>query len=246
MRYILITLCAFLLIGSSPEDARKANEAYDNGEYEKAISLFKKAIDTDPDNAKLYYNLASAQAKAGNAEEAIRTFEQFKGMTDDSERRAMADYNIGNILAESKKWDQALQYYKKSLRYMSGDEDAKHNYELAERKKEEQQQQKNKQNQQNNEQQQQQQQQQNQQQQNQNQQQNNNLNQQNQQNQQQQNQQNQQNQQQQQQQQQQKSNISEAEAENILRALEQKEKDLLKKFKKQKMKSAKNTNEKDW
>ena len=179
MRYILITLCAFLLIGSSPEDARKANEAYDNGEYEKAISLFKKAIDTDPDNAKLYYNLASAQAKVGNAEEAIRTFEQFKSMTGDSEQRAMADYNIGNILAESKKWDQALQYYKKSLRYMSGDEDAKHNYELAERKKEEQQQQKNKQNQQNNDQQQQQQQQQNQQQQNQNQQQNNNQNQQN-------------------------------------------------------------------
>ncbi|HLR33294.1 MAG TPA: tetratricopeptide repeat protein [Fodinibius sp.] len=246
MRYILITLCALLLIGSSPEDARNANEAYDNGEYEKAISLFKKAIDADPDNAKLYYNLASAQAKVGNAEEAIRTFEQFKSMTGDSEQRAMADYNIGNILAESKKWDQALQYYKKSLRYMSGDEDAKHNYELAERKKEEQQQQQqNQQNQQNNDQQQQQnqdqQKQKQQQQQDQNQQQN-----QNQQDQQDQQQQNQQNQQNQQQQQSQKSNISETEAENILRALEQKEKDLLKKFKKQKMKSAKNTNEKDW
>lgn len=249
MRFILITLVAFLLMGIAPEEARKANEAYNNGDYEKAIALFKKAIDADPDDPKLFYNLASAQAKAGQSEEAIRTFEQFKNMTDDAERRAMADYDIGNILAEAKQWDQALNYYKKSLRYMAGDEDAKHNYELAKRKKNEQQNQnQNQQNQDQNQDQQNQNQDQNQQdqqQQNQNQEQN----QQQEQNQDQQNQQNQQNQQgqdQQQQQQSQQSKISQAEAEKILKALEQKEKDLLQEFKKQKMKSSKNTNEKDW
>lgn len=247
MKFILVTMTAFLLMGLAPEEARKANEAYDNGEYEKAIALFKKAIDADPDNPKLFYNLASAQAKAGNSEEAIRTFEQFKNMTDDAERRAMANYDIGNILAEAEKWDQALDYYRRSLRYMAGDEDAKHNYELAQKKKNEQQEQdgnqnqdQQNQNQQDQNQQDQQQQQQNQDQQNQNQ--NQDQDQQNQQNQE--NQQDQQDQQQQQQPQQ--SKISQADAEKILRALEQKEKDLLQEFKKQKMKSSKKTNEKDW
>lgn len=238
MRYLLITLLAFLLLGSSSKDTRKANEAYENGNYEKAIALYKKAIDAEPDNAKLFYNLASAQAKAGQSEEAIRTFEQFKSMTNDPERQAMADYDIGNIFAESQKWDQAVDRYKKALRYLTNDEDAKHNYELAKRKQEEQQQNQNQQNQQNDDQQQNQ----NQQNKNQDQQQQN----QNQDQQQEQNQQNQQQQNQQQQQQPQRSKVSKAEAEKILKALEQKEKNLLKEFKKQKMESSRNTNEKDW
>jgi Ca-activated chloride channel family protein len=240
MRYFFFALLAFLLIGASVEDARKANEAYENGNYEEAISLYKKAIDENPDNAKLYFNLASAQAKAGTSQEAVRTFEQYKSMTDNPEERAKANYNIGKVLSDSKEWDKAVDYYKKALRHIADDEDAKHNFELAKKKKKEQQKnqqdQQNQQNQQNNDQQQQQNQDQ---QQDQNQQQNEDQkNQQNQQDQQQQDQQNQQ--------QQQPQKMSKAEAEKILQALGQKEKDLLQQFKKQQTEGSKSKNEKDW
>jgi len=240
MRLLLTYFLALLMLGASLDDARKANEAYENGDYEQAVTLYKKAIDANPENAKLYFNLANAQAKAGKQKEAIRTFEQFKSMTEDPEEKAKANYNIGKVLTDAKKWDKALDYYKKSLRYMAGDEDAKHNYELVKQKEREQkQQQKNKQNQQNK----------NQDQKNnqQNKQQQNQENKQNQdqQNKQQQKQQNQQDQQKQKQQPQ-PQKMSKAEAEKILKALEQKEKDLLKKFKKQKTESSKSKNEKDW
>lgn len=236
MKRLLILVISIFLAGASIDDAREANNAYRNGDYAKAIELYKKAIEENPENTKLYYNLGNALAKEGNPEEAIRYFEQFKAMTDDPEQRAMADYNIGNIHSETKKWEKAVNSYKNSLRYQPADGDAKHNYELAIKKNEEQK------NQQNQQQQQDSQNQQNQQQQNQQQQE------QDQQNQQQNRQQQQQNEQQQQNQQQQQkpSQISKAEAEKILKALEQKEKDLLKEFKKQKTESSNSTNEKDW
>jgi len=242
MRYLLITLLAFVLMGASIDDARKANDAYDNGQYEKAISLYKKAIDADSKNAKLYFNLASAQAQAGQTQEAIRTFEQYKTMTDNAEERAKANYNIGKVFSDTKKWGRAVDYYKKSLRYMADDPDAKHNYELAKQKEKEQQKKKNQQ-QQNNQNQQNDNQQKKNQQQKQNQQ-DKNQNKQQQQNQQQQNQ--KQDKQQQKQQQPKPQKMSKAEAQKILQALEQKEKDLLKQFKKKKTKSSNSKNEKDW
>lgn len=238
MRYFLVTLLTLLLLGASLEDARKANEAYDNGNYEEAISLYKKAIDANPENAKLYFNLASAQAKAGKTQEAIRTFEQYKTMTNNPDERAKANYNIGKVLSDTKKWDKAVDYYKKSLRYMADDTDAKHNFELAKQKKKEQQKKKQQQqqNQQNNQQNNQDQQQKQKQQQKQNQNQQNKQQQQNKQNQ----------QQQKKKQQQRPQKMTKAEAEKILEALGQKEKDLLKKFKKQKTESSKSENDKDW
>lgn len=235
MKYLLTIILPLLLLGASIEDARKANKAYNNGNYEEAISLYKKAIDAEPKNAKLFFNLASAQAKAGKSQEAIRTFEQYKTMTDDPENRARANYNIGNVLAEMKKWDKAVEYYRRSLRHMSKDSDAKHNYEFAKEMKRQQKKKKQQQGKQNKQQQKKQDQQKQKKEQKQ--------------------QQNQQQQSQQQQQQQQKTKqdqqkqpqkISKAEAEKILQALEQKEKKLLKQFKKKKTESSKSKNEKDW
>lgn len=231
LKSILLVFALLVLTGASVDQAREANQAYRNGEYEKAERLYRSAINQNPEKAEFYYNLANALAKQGKRDEALRIYQKYKSMAKEPAERARADYNIGNLFAEQEKWNQAVDYYKKALRSQVMDEDAKHNYELAVKEQQDQQnqQQQNDQNQQNQDNQQQDQDQQNQQ---------------NQQNQQQQNQQNQQ--QQQQKQQQNISKISKAEAEKILQALAQKEKELLKEFKKQQTESSNKTDDKDW
>jgi tetratricopeptide (TPR) repeat protein len=46
------------------------------GEYEKAISLFKRVIELDSDNAETWYRLGSAYQSVENYPEAVATFKR--------------------------------------------------------------------------------------------------------------------------------------------------------------------------
>ena len=129
----------FLLTAFAVNDKREANEAYENGNYEQAEQLYLSAIEQDPDNARLYFNLGNAQAKQGKVEEAIQSYMEFRGLASTPEDKARAEYNIGTLLAEGKKWKPAASHFKNALKLNPDDFDAKHNFEraLAEQKKEE-------------------------------------------------------------------------------------------------------------
>lgn len=238
MRILLIIL---LLFSTAFNDkAREGNRAYERGDFETAASLYMEAIQEEPDNARLYFNLGNALAKMGKAHEAAAAWDQFKELNESPIEKSKAVYNQGNTAAEQKEWDKALKSYRDALKLNPNDLDAKHNYEMAVKQKQEQEQnqdqQQQDQNQDQNQDQQQQQQQQNQEQ---------NQDQQQQQQQQQDQNQNQDQQQQQQQPQFDPGSMTQEQARDILNALESQEKDLLKDLKKQKAPSS-YRNAKDW
>lgn len=234
-----------LLVLWMADPAREANKAYEAGDFEVAVQLYQQAIVNNPEEARLYFNLGNALAKLGRYDEAGAAYEQFKAMQENAALAARADYNTGNLLTEQQQWEAAAKKFKETLRQNPGDQQARFNYELALRKQQEQEQNQD---------------------QDQDQQQNQDKNQQQQQNQNDQQNQQQKNQEQNQDQNQQKQDqkqpndgeqkpdkqqqmqnvpISPKEAEQMLKALENKEKDLLKKLKKQKAEPPK-PNEKDW
>jgi tetratricopeptide (TPR) repeat protein len=128
----------FLLTASAVTDGREANKAYENGNYEKAEQLYLSAIEQDPDNAKLYFNLGNAQAKQGKVEDAIQSYMEFRGLAESPADKALAEYNIGTLLAEGQKWKPAATHFKNALKLNPADMDAKHNYERALGKQQEQ------------------------------------------------------------------------------------------------------------
>lgn len=235
MKYVIFLLIFVI----STDVARRANEAYEKGDYAAAEQAYLEAIRETPDDARLYFNLGNSLAQQGKFDEAVTAFEKFKDMSDSPEDRSKADYNIGNIFGNQEKWDKAAEQFRQSLRQNPEDPEAKYNYELANRllQKQEQQQQEQQQQQDQN--------QQNQddnsegeQQQSDQQQQEGDQNQQDQQqNQQNESQDQQGGEQQQQERQQAQSDMTEEEADRILNALDNKEKDLLKNYHKNKVPS---------
>ncbi len=140
-RLTLLIACFFLFSAASLNDARKANEAYKNGDFELAAQLFRQAIDQAPDDARLYFNLGNSLTELGETEEAMQAFEQYRSLTEEVERQAMADYNQGKILSDLEEYDQAIERFRDALRKNPGDADARYNYELAIKKKQEKEQQ---------------------------------------------------------------------------------------------------------
>jgi arylsulfatase A-like enzyme/Flp pilus assembly protein TadD len=71
------------LLGQEPveELAAKANEAYDAGDYEKAVELCRRAAELDPSYYEMRYNLACCLALAGRGDEAVS---ELKALTRDT------------------------------------------------------------------------------------------------------------------------------------------------------------------
>lgn len=145
---ILLMLCipgAMLMAN----DAREANAAYENGEYEKAEELFRAALEQNPEDVRLYFNLGNTLARQGEMEEAIQFYMDYRGRVTEPGKKALAEYNIGKMLADGEKWKPAASHFRNSLILNPQDADARYNYELAVKKAEEEEEQNQQQQQQN-------------------------------------------------------------------------------------------------
>lgn len=219
---------------------RKGNNNYKEGNYQQAEVEYRKALEGNPASYKADFNLGNALYKQKQYDAAAGKYSGLAEKESDTQKLGRYYYNLGNALFEKKSYRESIEAYKNALRNMPGDMDAKHNLQLALRMLNEQQQQhQNKNGQQQNKDQQKQQDsekdQQNQDQQNQNQQDKN----------QQQDQKNQESQDNSQQHQV-KGQISPEDAERILQALENEEKDVMKRVQEKKERGQKVQSDKNW
>ena len=216
---ILVTATAAAQNPSS--QVRKGNQQYENKEYSEAEKSYRRSLEKDPGSFAGNYNLGSSLYRQDKHEDAARQYLQSSASGAGKTEQARAYYNMGNALLKAGKFQESVEAYKLSLRNNPNDANAQYNlsYALAKLKQQQQQNQdKNKNQQQQKEQQQQQQQQKDQQ---------------------------QKDQQQQQQPQQQQPKISKEDAERMLEALKNDEKNLQKKkAKRYEVRSSRP--EKDW
>lgn len=234
----IVTLLTFLSINgftqSERKYIRKGNNAFEKQAYTESEINYRRAAEKSSDSYKAIFNMGDALYKQGKYQEAAEKFTSLANRELPDNKLAKAYHNLGNSLLQSDKIKESIEAYKNALKLNPNDIETKHNLTYALNKLREKEQQKNKnQNNKNNQDQ-------------------NNKNKQNQnQNQQNQNQQKQQNQQQKQdkqeeRQQPQKNRISKQDAQRLLQALENDEKELQEKLKKKKAKAKSAKSSKNW
>lgn len=254
MKYLNIILLLLLSINGFAQDNEQANDLiskgnslYKEGDFGQAEINYRDGQSQGADPFISGFNLGDALYKQERFEEAAAAFQALPNLTDDKEQKAAAYHNLGNSFLKAQKFQESVDAFKQSLRNNPQDLETKYNLAYAKRmlqQQQEQQQQNQDQNQENKDEQEKQGQQQQQQEQNQDE----NKDEEKEQDQQQQQQdQQKQEQQEEQQQQQQENKISKEDAERMLDALNQDEKEIRDRLEKQKVKvGTKGNIEKDW
>lgn len=199
----------------------KGNIAFHKNADSLSVIHYKKALALDSVNYKAHYNLGNSYLTQGKAEEALKEYEKSLQCNPTNIVKAAAYHNIGVINQSAQRYDEAIEAYKHSLRAFPRDDRTRYNLALCQmlRKKSPNQNQ-----------------QQQQQQQNQN----------NQQDKQKQQQSPQQQQFRQQQQQPQREDMSKQNAEQMLRAVQMKERDTQQKLKRKQVPATRRRLEKNW
>lgn len=131
---------------------REGNKLFEDENYADAEIAYSKALQANPASATAAYNMGLAIAKqaaegdtTGLAQRADSLFNHAAQLTQDKKLKSMAYYNMGNLSYNSQQYDRAIQAYQNALRNVPTDDDARYNLRMAQLKlKEQQQQQQNK------------------------------------------------------------------------------------------------------
>ncbi len=142
---------------------REGNKLYNSKKFRESEVSYQKALKKDPKSFKAGFNLGDALYKQEKFDEASKQFTEVGAKSNDKTNSSKAFHNLGNSYLLQNKFDESINAYKNALRNNPTDLATKYNLAYAQamkKKKQEQEKQDNKDKQQNKDQQQQKQQQQ--------------------------------------------------------------------------------------
>ena len=141
---MLLLLVAISAAGQEDKrDVRRGNRDYKKGEFAEAEIDYRKGIVKDTLSVPANYNLASSLYRQKKAKEALEVLQKqsVKELAADSQYGADYFYNLGDAAIAMEDWQTAVDALEESLLRNPGDLDAKENYIYAKKKLEQQQQQ---------------------------------------------------------------------------------------------------------
>lgn len=122
------------------KDVRRGNRDFRKENFREAEIDYRKALVKDSLSVAANYNLASVLYREKDMDQAAKVLERIKDVAPAAESAADYYFNRGDVAIAQQDWQGAVDAFRESLLRNPGDLDAKENYIYARKKLEEQQQ----------------------------------------------------------------------------------------------------------
>ena len=119
---------------------RSGNKLYNDSLFIKAEVDYRKALELNPKSTDAMFNLANTLLMQQKAQEAMEQYQSVAKIEKDKEKLAQIYHNMGVILQSSKQLPQCIEAYKESLRNNPKDDETRYNLALAQKQLKDQQQ----------------------------------------------------------------------------------------------------------
>lgn len=110
---------------------RRGNRLYRAKKFNKAEVEYRKAVAANSENPQAVYNLGCAMMMIQKDSVAVTYFERASQLEQNKLRRAKSNHNIGVILQNHKMYDKAIEAYKNALRDNPNDNETRYNLALC-------------------------------------------------------------------------------------------------------------------
>lgn len=124
------------------KDIHEGNKLYEQKKYKEAEASYRKSLNKAQASVAGNFNLGDALYKQKKLEDAGKKFTDIANSSTDKGVKAQAYHNLGNSLLESNKIEESIAAYKKSLINNPKDDQTRYNLAYAQEKLKQQQQQK--------------------------------------------------------------------------------------------------------
>ena len=140
---LIMTVCASAQ--TDRQYIRQGNKLFNAGDFANAEVSYRKAIEKNPKNPQAVYNLGNALMAQQKDSAAVEQFENAAKLETNPLRKYRSFHNLGVICQTHKMYGEAIEAYKNALRLNPNDDETRYNLVLCKHQK--QQQDQNKQNQ---------------------------------------------------------------------------------------------------
>lgn len=163
MRYILLIISLCMAVGSYAQRTdrdfvRRGNKLYADSLFVKSEVEYRRALDVNPQSMEAMYNLGNSLLAQQKAEEAMKQYQAAAALIptggrniasadEDKMKLAQIYHNMGVLLQSSQQLDACIEAYKSALRNNPRDHETRYNLTLAMKQRQQQQQNQDQQNQ---------------------------------------------------------------------------------------------------
>ena len=128
---VFLIFSAALIAQTDKKYIRKGNREYEKDKFSESEISYRKAIDNNKQSPDAVFNVGDALYKQNKFEEAGKQFIENTNQSEDKVKKSAGLYNLGNSLLKANKLEESINAYKSSLKLRPDNKEAKYNLSYA-------------------------------------------------------------------------------------------------------------------